>query len=151
MKGAPMNIEDQVTKYATELQPIYHLYSLRVQDLISSILKAHGITPNSVTCREKSLSSLRDKISRDGKSYDNPLDEITDLAGVRVITYFPTDVDKIVPLIEAQFSIDRANSIDKRKSADPAAFGYASVHLIVQLGARTPQLAGVCALQGSEV
>jgi hypothetical protein len=59
------------------------------------------------------------------------LDQVTDLAGVRVITYFPSDVDKIVPLIENEFKIDRPNSIDKRKTAEPSVFGYASVHLVV--------------------
>lgn len=130
-----MSADDEATRYATDLQPLYRLYATKVQELILSILRQQGITPHSVTYREKSLSSLREKINRGGKAYENPLDQITDLAGVRVITYFLTDVDKIVPLIENQFVIDKGNSVDKRQSADSSAFGYASVHLVVQLTA----------------
>ena len=68
-----------------------------------------------------------------GKEYDDPLREITDLAGVRVITYFPSDVDQIVKEIEENFVIDKENSIDKRNISDPSSFGYVSVHLIVEL------------------
>jgi putative GTP pyrophosphokinase len=53
------------------------------------------------------------------------------LAGVRIIAYFPSDVDKIVPLIEKEFNIDSKHSMDKRLSSDPAIFGYASVHFVV--------------------
>jgi ppGpp synthetase/RelA/SpoT-type nucleotidyltranferase len=74
---------------------------------------------------------LREKITRPSKTYVTPLEEVTDLAGVRVIAYFPDDVDKIIQIIKNEFVIDPANSIDKRKGRDPASFGYSSVHLIV--------------------
>lgn len=102
-----MTVDDQATKYMTDLQFLYRQYATKVQELILSVLNSHRITPHSVTWREKSLSSLREKINRIGKAYENPLEEITDLAGVRIITYFPTDVDKILPLIGDQFVIDR--------------------------------------------
>jgi len=57
---------------------------------------------------------------------------ITDLAGVRIIAYFPSDVDKIVPLIEKEFKVDPKHSVDKRLSSDPAIFGYASIHFVVE-------------------
>ncbi len=128
-----MDINESVSTYVTELQPMYRLFATKAQELVSSILKAKGIVPHSVTAREKDAASLKEKIERDTKAYDNPLEEITDLAGVRIITYFPKDVDGIVPLIESEFAIDRENSVDKRNVADPATFGYASVHLVVEL------------------
>ena len=56
----------------------------------------------------------------------------TDLAGVRIIAYFPSDIDKIVPLIAKKFNIDSKHSRDRRLSSDPAIFGYASVHFVVE-------------------
>ena len=54
------------------------------------------------------------------------------MAGVRIIAYFPSDVDKIVPLIEKEFNIESKHSMDKRLSSDPAIFGFASVHFVVE-------------------
>ena len=136
-----MSIDKTISRYVTEQQPIYKSFAGKVQELIYSILKANGITPHSVTFREKSPSSLMEKIQREGKSYENPLSEITDLAGVRIITYFISDVDKIVPLLEKEFNIDKENSVDKRKVTDPARFGYASVHLIAKLNIERIKLA----------
>ena len=80
----------------------------------------------------KDPESLKKKIYIIEKNYDKALHEITDLAGVRVITYFPKDIDKIVGIIEKEFKIDPEKSIDKRKTSDPSIFGYASVHLVVE-------------------
>jgi len=122
-----------ISKYAIDLQLTYKNFSAVVKELLVSILKTNQIIPHSITNREKSPSSLKGKILRDTKNYNDPLSEITDLAGVRVITYFTEDVDKIVPLIEKEFKIDRINSVDKRKKSDPSSFGYLSVHLVVEL------------------
>jgi len=86
-----------------------------------------------VMSREKGASSLKKKIAREGKNYELPLEQITDLAGVRVITYFPKDVDAILPILKKEFLVDEDNSVDKRQTANPSAFGYASVHLVVGL------------------
>lgn len=128
-----MNLDQMISTYVTDLQPIYKAYALKVQELIHSILKAHSITPHSVTAREKSRASLKAKIVREGKTYEDPLHQVTDLAAVRIITYFPTDVDRIVPILESEFVVDKDHSVDKRKTADPSFFGYASVHLVVEL------------------
>lgn len=59
--------------------------------------------------------------------------EITDLCGIRIITYFSDDVDKIAELISQEFEVDVENTIDKRKSEDPTKFGYVSLHYVVSL------------------
>ncbi|WP_414714812.1 GTP pyrophosphokinase, partial [Sporosarcina koreensis] len=60
--------------------------------------------------------------------------DITDTVGVRVITYFNDDVDKIAKVIEREFEVDRENSIDKRVT-DPDRFGYSSLHYVVNFNA----------------
>jgi putative GTP pyrophosphokinase len=61
------------------------------------------------------------------------LDEVTDIVGIRVITHFEDEVDRIGSLIEREFAIDRVNSVDKRKALDPDRFGYLSLHYVCGL------------------
>ncbi len=127
-----MNLDAVIERYVKEQRDKYRLLASKTQELLSSILRANSIQTHSITSREKDPDTLRTKIRNQAKNYDDPLSEITDLAGVRIITYFPKDVDRILPLIEKEFSVDRENSVDKRKTADPSFFGYASVHLVVE-------------------
>lgn len=61
------------------------------------------------------------------------MSEITDIAGLRIITYFEDEVNKIAELISKEFEIDKKNSIDKRSVIEPNEFGYMSLHLVVEL------------------
>ncbi|AWT36997.1 hypothetical protein GCM10008956_31950 [Deinococcus arenae] len=99
--------------------------------LINNLFRCENITAHSVSGRIKSKRSLQEKIARKGKYLS--LDEITDLMGIRIISYFYDDLDKIARLIEDNFAIDRINSIDKRKAMDPDRFGYMSMHYVVSL------------------
>ncbi|MNV51075.1 GTP pyrophosphokinase YjbM [compost metagenome] len=59
--------------------------------------------------------------------------DITDLAGVRVTTYFADHVDLVAETLRSEFIIDESSSIDKRLYADPDRFGYQSLHYVVRL------------------
>lgn len=143
-----MDIDRTINEYTRVRQPTYRLFASRVQELLTSLLKSGGIECHSVTSREKDPSSFREKITREGKSYVDPFEDVTDLAGVRLITYFPKDVDKILPIIEKEFVVDRKNSVDKRKTADPSVFGYASVHLVVSMSQNRLRLAEYAVFSG---
>ena len=56
---------------------------------------------------------------------------MTDITGVRVITYFADQVDEIAKVMEGEFNIDIKNSIDKRDILDPDRFGYLSLHYVI--------------------
>jgi putative GTP pyrophosphokinase len=127
-----MNLDEVIKKYDSEQMGTYRLLSEKMKEFLSSILSSKGIVPHSITSREKNPEKLREKITTEGKVYDSLSNNITDLAGVRIITYFPSDVDKIVPLIEKEFKVDPKHSVDKRFCLDPAIFGYASVHFVVE-------------------
>jgi ppGpp synthetase/RelA/SpoT-type nucleotidyltranferase len=126
-----MNIDEVIKKYVSEQRGTYRLLSEKTKESLSSILNTKGIVPHSITNREKDPAALREKITREGGA-DALFNDISDLAGVRIIAYFPSDVDKIVPLIKKEFIIDPKHSMDKRLSSDPAIFGYASVHFVVE-------------------
>lgn len=53
----------------------------------------------SVESRAKEVESLRDKLRSPDKQYAQ-LTDVTDLTGLRVITYFAEDVDKVAAIID---------------------------------------------------
>ena len=101
-----------------------------VENTVKNIIKSQSINVHEIVGRVKTIESLEGKVKR--KNYSN-LAEITDLCGIRIITYFSDDVDKIAELISQEFEVDLENTIDKRKSEDPTKFGYVSLHYVVSL------------------
>jgi ppGpp synthetase/RelA/SpoT-type nucleotidyltranferase len=79
----------------------------------------------------KTRESLHEKLRRPANKY-HVLNDVTDVAGVRIICYFAADVDRIGSLVESEFHVDQANSVDKRALLDPDRFGYLSLHHIVR-------------------
>jgi putative GTP pyrophosphokinase len=113
---------------------IYARYADKLEGLVAEILLAEDVNYHSVTSRPKARASLEKKILiADGK-YDE-LNEITDCVGVRIITYFEDDVDRIASIITKEFDIDVQNSVDKRDLLDPDRFGYLSLHYVASLPA----------------
>ena len=109
----------------------YDSFARTVSDLISRLLGADGITMHSVSHRCKTLNSFKVKIAK--KSCYEELEQITDLAGIRLITHYEDDVDKVAKIIESEFVVDLENSIDKRQSLDPDRFGYLSLHYVISM------------------
>lgn len=94
---------------------------------------------HSVVWRVKERESLAGKLARPDRSYAD-LWSITDLLGIRVITYFDEDVDRVGSVIEANLPIDLRNSTDKRRR-EAAEFGYRSLHYVCALGGEFPESA----------
>lgn len=111
----------------------YRSLSQRVKNLIQEIISSAGIDVVQIEARAKEVDSFTEKIIRKEGQYSNPLTEITDLAGVRIIVYYREDVSKVCELIEQEFDIDRDNSIDKSRILDADRFGYNSVHYVATL------------------
>ena len=110
---------------------LYENFASKVKTLVEELVANENIIYNSITSRIKTRASLEDKITRKNNKYKT-LGNITDIAGVRVITYYSDDVDRVAKIIEQNFNVDKKNSIDKRKAMEPDRFGYCSVHYIVQ-------------------
>lgn len=97
-------------------------------------LDGAGLKVHSVSARVKDPASLARKLARPDRSYRD-LWDVTDLLGLRVVTYFEDEVDAIGRLLEQRLPIDLARSIDKRRRADASAFGYRSLHYVLALEA----------------
>lgn len=100
-------------------------------NLINSLLEQKSIRVHQVQTRVKDRDSLENKIIRKNDKYGS-LSDITDIVGVRIITYFDDEVDQIAAMIEEEFVIDQDNSVDKQK-IDNDKFGYRSLHYVANL------------------
>ena len=121
--------EERLLAQFTAKQADYGLLHDKVHTLLTELLDTH-VRYYLIDGRVKDPMSLLTKIQT--KQYV-ALDDITDLLGLRIITYFPDDVDKVRNIIEQEFTLDLANCIDKRMNDNPAEFGYSSLHLIATL------------------
>lgn len=111
---------------------LYESFAREVEHQVKLLLDSCRISYNSIGHRVKTRASLAEKIDRKNGKYSK-LEDITDIAGVRVITYYSEDVDCVADIIESEFDVDRDNSIDKRAALEPDKFGYCSVHYVVKM------------------
>lgn len=131
-------MEEIVAEYRDRL-PVYDEFATACKVLVEQLLPLDDIRVHSVTCRPKEVDRLRDKLARPEKHYAR-LAEVTDLAGVRIITYLGDEVDAVATIIEREFKIILEQSIDKRQALDPDRFGYLSLHYICSLPAKRTRL-----------
>ena len=137
-----------VREYAAR-QPDLRRHTEAFIDLVTSLLDEAGINYLTTSGRAKSVASFAGKAARtsDGvPAYPDPLNDIADQIGLRVITYALDDITAVAHLVHEQFVV-----IDDRdmglQTASEGRFGYASRHLHVTLdeagAARRPDLAGL--------
>jgi ppGpp synthetase/RelA/SpoT-type nucleotidyltranferase len=122
---------DQIARYA-EVRPVYERYRDALKQILHQAVKLHA-PEGLVQVRTKTLSSFAEKAVRKRAEYDDPVSQMTDLCGARVITLTVAEVNQVCRFIRDNFVIDEDNSGDKRLDLGPARFGYASIHFIVQL------------------
>lgn len=110
---------------------LYESLCSKTEQLIKELLDANGIIIHYISYRTKERVKLQEKISRKGNKYSD-IHEITDIAGIRIITNFAEDVNKVAEIIKSEFDIDFDNTIDKRNHASDK-FGYMSMHYVVSI------------------
>ena len=104
----------------------------KVVDDLKKVFAKAGIVVASVESRVKTEASLVGKLELKGTKYAT-LGDITDIVGVRVITFYQDDVGKVASAVDRLYDVDWDNSVDKRKAHEINSFGYMSLHYICRM------------------
>ena len=131
---------DAISRYR-RIRPDYELLTEHLKKVLHGITGDLGMYPI-IMGRAKSLESFAEKIQRPGRVVrGDPLAEMTDLSGVRIITHTLDEVTALTDVIARKFILDLHNSEDKREKLAYKEFGYLSTHFIIQLK-EAPQIPG---------
>ncbi len=122
----------QILNQYHKLLPLYTEMARIIPDRIRKLFDDAGIVVAALECRVKTESSLAGKLELKGNKYRD-LYDLTDILGMRVITFYTDDVDKVASVLERLFEIDWENSVDKRKAHEIDSFGYLSLHYICRV------------------
>jgi len=132
--------DDIVSEYDKEFS-LYGMLSRKISALLEGLIRDEGLYVHSIHHRVKERDSLRRKLNKPDASYKK-LGDLNDIAGVRVITYFSLDVDRVADIVRREFSVDTEHSVDKGALLDPDRFGYLSLHYVVSLSKSYGKLPG---------
>lgn len=137
------SVEAATAEFA-RVRPHLEMVTLDARTRIEGVFAEAELKPLFVAARTKSVDSFRDKASRTLEpaepggvpvlEFPNPLRELHDLVGVRVIVSLPHEVSEAANLIKR-----RRNEFDCRSdrekdigSVESGTYGYSSRHLILR-------------------
>lgn len=142
------DFEAHRTRAGTEyrrVRPLYRDFAECLQSILREALRKRRIKFASVDARAKSVESFTAKATLPSEAdpsrprYPDPLKQVTDLAGIRVITFFPSGVEDVDAAVRAEFAVahyeDKSDALNQEER-----FGYSSVHYLVRLGANRTAL-----------
>ncbi|MGD9932173.1 MAG: GTP pyrophosphokinase family protein [Dehalococcoidia bacterium] len=116
----------------------YDSFRLRIHPLIEQALGYSQIKTASIDSRTKDVESFAEKAGKpsdddpNAPKYPKPLDNITDLIGIRVIVFLLDDVEKVRSRISQELEVveivDKGELLRKNDT-----LGYQSLHLLCKL------------------
>lgn len=112
-----------------ELSPLFDRLGNSVVLSVKDILAEKNISVLDIGARTKQWDSAKEKLVR--KEYANPFSDMEDWCGVRIICYYPSDVEKIAEVLRNEFDVLSEENTAERLG--PQEFGYRSTHLIVRM------------------
>jgi predicted RNase H-like nuclease/ppGpp synthetase/RelA/SpoT-type nucleotidyltranferase len=149
-RAEPDPVASAVREYAAQ-EPALRGAADQAVALVRTVPDEAGIKDLTITGRSKSVASFAAKAARvvDGSpAFADPLAEIGDTVGVRVITYVRSDVDMVAALLADETVVHDDRDLGQ-ETASEGRFGYASRHL--QIGVADDDAAAYPLLQGRHV
>jgi len=111
-------------------RPQLKTHAEHLRDDILTALLLEDLAIHAVTSRVKARASLASKLRE--KVYSDPARELTDIVGIRVITYFEDHIEPATAALKSRLKCIPEHSSDKRDILRAAEFGYRSVHLVAE-------------------
>ena len=136
---------DSAVEGYRQVRGSYEDFAGALKVIIHSALRSADIVINSVDARAKTIKSFGDKAQAPSDEdpgrprYEEPLTDITDLAGVRIITFFPRTVTAVGNTIKAEFKV-LEHADHSRTLKEEERFGYQSEHFLVMLAQQRADL-----------
>ena len=130
----PINVKEQ------EFQKIMRIYEMAmlqvknnlesVKDNLSNFYKYDVI--NNINCRIKTPDSIIKKMKKNQYelNYKNLIENVNDIAGIRVVCPFKSDIKKVVEIIEENPNLVILE--EKDYISEPKKSGYSGYHIIAQ-------------------
>jgi len=115
-----------------EMKPVFKKMLEVVRGALEKAIADNGLYVTAIETRVKEEKSLAGKLELKGAKYLS-LDDITDILGARVITFYSDEVDKVSALVDRIFEVDWNNSVDKRQMHELDQFGYNSLHFVCRI------------------
>lgn len=134
-----MNDKFDIEKWYDNNIDLYKSLATNVANTLKIALDKDNIAYVDIPYRVKSKQSLVDKWKSPNKKYTK-IDEITDLAGVRVITLVESDLPKVENIIKELFNIHEKDSSDKNTLLGNDKVGYRSIHYVCDIGGKREKL-----------
>ena len=121
-----------------KVRSLYQSFADVVQSILKASFAASNVAYHEIEARAKDLESFGKKATKSLETnpnkpkYLNPLEEIKDLAGVRVITFFPKSLSLVDHCINEDFLV--IEKTDKSEELEEEGkFGYKSIHYLVKM------------------
>lgn len=133
---------DMEAEYVARAVGGYSAARPKFEDLCSDIKRIlvtsfmdDSVPYHTIEARAKSIASFERKASRlndvGRRKYEDPLKEITDLAGIRIITYTLRDVERVCNFINCNFNVLERRDVGEERFKE-GKFGYKSIHFLVK-------------------
>lgn len=125
---------------------LYADFSNALRNLLEQLLADGNVKFQQTSSREKDEVKLEEKIDRkkaEGKVYQK-LEEIEDLAGVRIIFYLEEEKTKFINLLHEEFGKNGIVSVESKRKLR----GYRADHFILKLNPERERLAEYRRFQG---
>lgn len=123
---------------AEQSRSLYEDFAWVVRDILEDAMERKSLRVSSIEARAKKFDSFGEKVVTPADSnpeepkYPDPLKDITDLAGIRVIAFFPRHVDLIGDCIREEFDVvEKVDHVASRQQEER--LGYLSVHYLIRL------------------
>jgi ppGpp synthetase/RelA/SpoT-type nucleotidyltranferase len=130
--------QDSLELYRTQ-RPQYEQLAEAVRGILRASIPA-SCPIHSIEARAKGIDQFVNKACKLIEAealepkYPFPMKQITDLAGVRVITFFPRNIDDVCRSIESELEVRERRDKGEELLAENR-FGYQSIHYLVTLRA----------------